>query len=225
MPRIGKRRGSDALGAAELQSDHEVLGATMLPKSRLDALTDGVFAVAMTLLVIDLRLPEGFRPADAPELLYRLAGLWNQALVYVISFYVLSLRWTGLVRMSPRSETVSEQYTKWALMHLLPVTLVPFTTTVVARYVSLAPAIWLYATNTIFFALVAIRMNTLVQADQDRRSFLEDQLGLIILIAASLLTIVASLLAPKWAMLTYLVNFVDGPLRFLLKRTASARQK
>jgi uncharacterized membrane protein len=127
--------------------------------------------------------------------------------------------------MSPRSETVSEQYTQWALMHLLPVTLVPFTTTVVARYVSLAPAIWLYATTTIFFALVAIRMNTLAQADQDRRTLLEDQLGLIILIAASVLTIVASLLAPKWAMLTYLVNFVDEPLRFLLKRKASARQK
>jgi uncharacterized membrane protein len=110
-----------------------------IPKSRLDALTDGVFAVAMTLLVIDLRLPENFHPADAPELLYRLAELWNQVLVYVISFYVLSLRWTGLVRMSPRSETVGERYTRWALVHLLPVTLVPFTTTVVARYVSLAP--------------------------------------------------------------------------------------
>jgi hypothetical protein len=34
--------------------------------------------------MIDLRLPEGFRPADASELLYRLAGLWNQALVYVV---------------------------------------------------------------------------------------------------------------------------------------------
>jgi uncharacterized membrane protein len=197
----------------------------MIPKSRLDALTDGVFAVAMTLLVIDLRLPEGFRPADATELLYRLAELWNQALVYVISFYVLSLRWTGLVRISSHGEMVSERYTQWALMHLLPVTLVPFATTVVARYISLAPAIWLYATNTIFFALVAIRMNTLAQADQDRGSLLEDQLGLIVLIVASILTIVASLAVPKWAMLVYLVNFVDKPLRWLLERKASARRK
>ena len=84
----------------------------MIPKSRLDALTDGVFAVAMTLLVIDLRLPEGFHPADASELPYRLAELWNQALVYVISFYVLSLRWTGLVRISSHGEMVSERYTQ-----------------------------------------------------------------------------------------------------------------
>ena len=33
----------------------------MIPKTRLDALTDGVFAVAMTLLVTDLRLPESFQ--------------------------------------------------------------------------------------------------------------------------------------------------------------------
>ncbi len=47
----------------------------MIPKLRLDALTDGVFAVAMTLLIIDLRLPEGFQPQNGAELLHRLAGL------------------------------------------------------------------------------------------------------------------------------------------------------
>jgi uncharacterized membrane protein len=170
----------------------------MIPKSRLDALTDGVFAVAMTLLVIDLRLPDSFRAADATELLYRLAELWNQVLVYLISFYVLSLRWTGLVRISPHGETVGERYTRWTLLHLLPVTLVPFTTTVMARYVSLAPAIWLYATNTIVFALIAIRMDTIAKVDRDRGALLGDQLGLIVLIAASVLTIIASLAIPKW---------------------------
>jgi uncharacterized membrane protein len=197
----------------------------VIPKSRLDALTDGVFAVAMTLLVIDLRLPDSFHPADAAELLYRLAELWNQVLVYVISFYVLSLRWTGLVRISPRGETVGEQYTRWTLLHLLPVTLVPFTTTVMARYVSLAPAIWLYATNTIAFALAAIRMDTIAKVDRDRGALLEDQLGLIVLIATSVLTIIASLAIPKWAMLAYLANLADQPLRWLLKRRAFAQKQ
>jgi uncharacterized membrane protein len=197
----------------------------MIPKSRLDALTDGVFAVAMTLLVIDLRLPENFHPVDASELLHGLAGLWNQALVYVISFYVLSLRWTGLVRISPCGEMVGEQYTRWALVHLLPVTLVPFATTIVARYISLAPAIWLFAANIVLFALIAVRMNILAQADQGRRSLLEDQLGLIVLIVASILTIAASLVIPKWAMLVYLVNLVDGPPRWLLKRQIGRSRK
>jgi hypothetical protein len=68
-------------------------------------------------------------------------------------------------------------------------------------------------------------MNALAQADQGRRPLLEDQLGLIVLIVASLLTIAASLAVPKWAMLVYLVNFVDTPLRRLLKRKAGQSRK
>jgi uncharacterized membrane protein len=41
----------------------------MVPKTRLDALTDGVFSVALTLFVLDVRLPEDFHPIDERELL------------------------------------------------------------------------------------------------------------------------------------------------------------
>ena len=163
-----------------------------IPKLRLDALTDGVFAVAMTLLVIDLKLPENFHPKDATELMHRLGELWNQAFVYVLSFYVLGLRWVGQVRMSPPEENVSEDYVKWALLHLLLVTLVPFTTMLVGRHIAFAPATWLYAINTILFALVAIRMIALAEGDHARDHVLQDRLGLFVLIGASLLAIAAS---------------------------------
>ena len=65
----------------------------MIPKSRLDALTDGVFAFAMTLLVLDLRLPDTFHPASTAELLGGLRELSGQFLAYVISFFVLGIRW------------------------------------------------------------------------------------------------------------------------------------
>jgi uncharacterized membrane protein len=194
-----------------------------IPKLRLDALTDGVFAVAMTLLVIDLRLPETFHPADANELLNRLVELGNQMLMYVVSFYVLGLRWVGMVQLAPRGEAVSEAYTKWALIHLLLITFVPFTTMVVARYTSLAPAVWLYAANTILFALVAMRMIALADRESRRPDRLEQNVGLLVLILASLLTVVASFFIPKWALMLYLVNLLDEPLRWLLiKRKARA---
>jgi uncharacterized membrane protein len=41
----------------------------MYPRARLDALTDGIFAVAMTIAVLDLRLPDNFHPREADELL------------------------------------------------------------------------------------------------------------------------------------------------------------
>jgi Endosomal/lysosomal potassium channel TMEM175 len=64
----------------------------MYPRARLDALTDGVFAVAMTLLVLDVRLPENFEPQNATELIEALRGLVPKFVPYVISFIVLGLR-------------------------------------------------------------------------------------------------------------------------------------
>ena len=188
----------------------------MIPKLRLDALTDGVFAVAMTLLVLDLRLPESFAPTDAAELLHRLGELGQQAIVYCVSFYVLSLRWVGMVRLAPRGESVSDDYARWALVHLLLVTFVPFTTMTVGRYITLAPAIWLYAANTILFALVAIHMITLAERDHKTGDPLELRLGLIVLIAASVLVVLVSLVTPRFAMLAYLFDLLDTPLRRLL---------
>ena len=89
--------------------------STLIEKMRLDALTDGVFAVAMTLLVIDLKLPENFRPASAEELLHGLAELQTQFLVYVISFIVLGLRWMSLAKLSRLHETVEDRYVHWSL--------------------------------------------------------------------------------------------------------------
>ena len=54
----------------------------MYPKAWLDALSDGIFAVAMTLLVLDVRLPEDFHPQNAAELLSGLNSLWPKFLPY-----------------------------------------------------------------------------------------------------------------------------------------------
>ena len=70
----------------------------MIPKARLDALTDGIFAFAMTLLVLDLRLPDGFAAASAGDLLHALSSLSGQLVAYVISFAVLGARWLGQIR-------------------------------------------------------------------------------------------------------------------------------
>ena len=190
----------------------------MISKARLDALTDGVFAVAMTLLVLDLRLPDSFEPKDGSELLHRLFEVAHPAIIYALSFYVLALRWVSMVRIAPRGESVSDEYIKWAMLHLLLVTFVPFTTMTVGRYATLAPAAWLYAGNTILFALVSLRMMTLVDHTHDLAVMIEHRLGLFMLIAASVLAIVMSVIVPKWAMLAYLVNLLDGPLRMFLRR-------
>ena len=170
----------------------------------------------MTLLVIDLRLPEGFSPRDGRELVRGLSALGNQALVYVVSFYVLGLRWFGIVRSAPRSEEVNERYTRTALVNLLLTTFVPFTTMVVGRYPSFAPAVWGYAVVIILLAVTALRMISLETMEPSVAQKARGSLSILILAAAT--TVVISLFAPKRALVGYLVNLLDEPLRRLMRK-------
>jgi uncharacterized membrane protein len=87
----------------------------MYPKSRLDALTDGLFAVAMTILVLDIRLPEGFH-ADPTGLAGALRGLWPKFLPYALSFYVLGTTWLANIKLRSTADSVGKRYTSsWLL--------------------------------------------------------------------------------------------------------------
>ena len=46
------------------------------PKARIEALGDGVFSVAMTLLALDIRFPDDFEPKSSAEFLAGAAALW-----------------------------------------------------------------------------------------------------------------------------------------------------
>jgi hypothetical protein len=131
-----------------------------------------------------------------------------------------------MVQMAPRAESVSAAYTRWALISLLFITFVPFTTMTFGRCVTLAPATWLYAGNTILFTLVAMRMLRLVEKGEAQDDLLEQRIGLIMLVTASVLAIAVSLVTPKWAMMAYLFNLLDGPWRwFFRRRRAAAAQQ
>jgi len=62
-------------------------------KNRLEALIDGIFAVALTLLVLDIKLPEGESFASNDELWGRILGLERHFAIYVISFVVIGMYW------------------------------------------------------------------------------------------------------------------------------------
>jgi TMEM175 potassium channel family protein len=184
-----------------------------IPKLRLDALTDGVFAVAMTLLVIDLKLPESFRPADPHDFLHGLAELQTQFVVYVVSFLVLGVRWMSLARASGPEETVNDRYVRWALAHLFLITCIPFSTMVVGRFAAFAPAIWLYAANTMLSALVALRIATLAMPHHDAPEAVDRRAGLYVLIALSLASVAVSFVQPRYALLVYILNAFAPTLR------------
>ena len=184
----------------------------MFAKTRLDALTDGVFAVAMTLLVLDVRLPEDFHPADDGELLRGLVSLWPKFLPYVLSFGVLGLRWIASIEIRSRNEHFARNYVNWWLLYLLLITFVPFSTIVVGRYAHFAPAIWLYAGHTLLIALISMRMVALTPEIERGDRLRQRQTSSAFLAGSSLLAIVLSFVDPRIALWGFVLNFTQPVL-------------
>lgn len=72
-----------------------IKAAGFIPTSRLEALTDAVFPFAMTLLVINIELREGFHPKTNQEFLHGLSSLSDTFIAYLITFFVLVGFWFG----------------------------------------------------------------------------------------------------------------------------------
>lgn len=78
-------------------------GTFCVTKHRLEALTDGIFAVAMTLLVIELKIPEMAHPRTEAQFLGALGHLIPKFIAWLISFFVLAIFWVSHHRFSLRA--------------------------------------------------------------------------------------------------------------------------
>jgi uncharacterized membrane protein len=193
----------------------------MFAKARLDTLSDGIFGVAMTLLILDVRLPDDFHPADGTELLNGLIGLWPKFLPYALSFGVLGLRWLSNVELRTRADYVDREYVNWWLLYHFLITCVPFSTIVVGRFGHFAPAIWLYAGHTCLIAAVGFRLVALTPDLEQGDHLRHRQISALLLIASSLLAIALSFVHPRIALWALTINFAGPVIRVWSKRAAA----
>lgn len=98
---------------------------------RVEAFSDGVIAVAITLLVLDLRVPE---PIDGVSLAHRLGQMWPNYLAYVISFLAIGIMWINHHSMMRRLKAVDHSVLVLNLLLLLCIVALPFTTSLFATY-------------------------------------------------------------------------------------------
>ena len=104
-----------------------------MSKNRLEAFSDGVFAIAITLLVIELRPPE---LEDGESLARGLAHLWPGYLGYALSFLILGVMWLNHHRMFEPVRRVDGVVLVLNLMLLLFAVLIPFPTAVLADHLA-----------------------------------------------------------------------------------------
>jgi uncharacterized membrane protein len=103
----------------------------MLTKNRLEAFSDGVFAIAITLLVIEIRPPE---LAEGESLARGLWEQWPSYLGYLLSFLVLGVMWLNHHRIFEPARRVDGAVLVLNLNLLLWAVLIPFPTAVLADF-------------------------------------------------------------------------------------------
>lgn len=119
---------------------------------RLAALSDGIFAVAMTLLVLDLHIPVSTisaRITTEQDLWSALLKLGPNLLPYLMSFLALGIFWVGQQTQLNYFKQ-SNRYLTWIhLAFLLAVTLMPFSTGLLAAYITFRVAMMVYWLNIV----------------------------------------------------------------------------
>jgi TMEM175 potassium channel family protein len=116
--------------------------ASQEPKdtARLEAFSDGVFAIAITLLILEIRVPSLPPGAGNGRLWGDLVALWPSLVAFTLSFFVILVMWVNhheLIRLV-REVDYPLLFANGFL--LLLVTFVPFPTAVLARYLGTAAA-------------------------------------------------------------------------------------
>jgi uncharacterized membrane protein len=121
---------------------------------RLAALSDGVFAVAMTLLLLELHAPASEAIHSERDLLHAMAALAPQLLVYLLSFLTLGIFWVGQQTQLNHIARSSRDFTWIHLAFLFAVTLMPFSTRLLSEFAAYRSALLAYWANILLLGAI-----------------------------------------------------------------------
>ena len=134
--------------------------------NRLEAFSDGVIAVAITLLVLDITVPE---PSATHSLGHALAQRWPNYAAYAISFITIGIIWINHHVMIGRLREVDHSILMLNLLLLLSIGVLPFATSLMARYLResagehLAAAVYAGAFLALSLAFISLQIQILLR--------------------------------------------------------------
>ena len=151
----------------------------VLPTNRIEALTDGVFAIAMTLLVLDIALPELASISAPAELTRKLLELSPKFFSYALSFVILGMLWHMHHTIFNFIKRLDSGLIWINTFLLLFVALIPFSTSIISEYdiasMGNVPFV-LYVLNLLLIIIMGLIIvtyaaghNRLVDSDIDSR--------------------------------------------------------
>ena len=169
---------------------------TWISSGRLQSLTDGIFAFAMTLLVLNLILPD---PANLPPETQLNDILWQQSHAfynYLLSFILLAIFWTVHTQQFHVIKGTNRIHTWINLTIMLFIVLIPFSTSVMADYPEDTTANVLFSLNMLIVGLLFYLNWTYAASDKHRLidSSIDDQ-AIIVSTRRALITPIVSIIA------------------------------
>jgi uncharacterized membrane protein len=121
---------------------------------RLAAISDGIFAVAMTLLVLDLRAPAHEFIRSELDLLHALLMMFPQFIAYLMSFLTLAIFWNGQQAQLNVFARTNRHLTWIHMGFLFAVSIMPFSTKLLAEYIDYRTALLCYWGNVFLLGIV-----------------------------------------------------------------------
>ncbi|MEO8665305.1 MAG: TMEM175 family protein [Ignavibacteria bacterium] len=166
---------------------------------RVEAISDGVFAIALTLLVLDIKVPVTESIHSENELMAEFFSLAPKLLTYFLSFLTLGIFWTGQSSQFQFIEKSDRSFNWINLFFLLFVSVIPFTTAFLSEHITYKFAIGLYWLN-IFLLGIMLYINwtyaekhNFISVPPEEESDVSKAIKRRIIYASSLYTIAALL--------------------------------
>jgi uncharacterized membrane protein len=114
---------------------------------RLAGLSDGIFAVAMTLLVLDIHIPTAAEVRSEGDLVLALGALGPQWIAYLMSFLTLGIFWAGQQTQLNHLGEGTRDLTWIHLGFLFAITMMPLSTRLLAEFIHYRVALAIYWLN------------------------------------------------------------------------------
>jgi uncharacterized membrane protein len=123
---------------------------------RLTALSDGVFAFAMTLLVLDIRIPKLDSVHSEHDLWLAVLALGPRFVMYLMSFLTLGIFWVGQQTQLNHIARSDRDFAWIHIVFLATVAMVPFSTALLAEYITYRTALLIYWFNILVLGAVLV---------------------------------------------------------------------
>lgn len=180
----------------------------LISKSRLEALSDGIYAVALTLLALDLKLA-ALPQASNASLGAELENLLPKALIWLLAFWVTALFWLAQGRALRQYDELDKPAMMIELTQLALITLLPFTCSLMAEHGDLGTAALVYSLHLSLLSVLSwLRIARLLRTpalrsadgfDEPAARLQLQRAGVVVLCA--LVTVALAWWLPAWNML------------------------